>query len=103
MASPPVLYVQRQVLGGVVFRQSPLVRIHKIPHQAGGDGRGAESGAAELAVPVRPDGVVDTRNDLLDVEDMARDLSRHDVAVIALGDGKEHLSALDTAAAENIA
>src|SRR5205823_5676821 len=64
--------------------------------------RGADGVEAELAVDVLANGVVDPGDHPGDLEDLAGDLSRHDVSIVAVGKGGETISALDPGLAEDI-
>ena len=64
--------------------------------------RPADRGDPELGVGGRPDRVVDLGQDPLDAELLGRDLGRHDVAVVALGEGQEDVGALGARPAEDV-
>src|SRR5439155_5790738 len=48
------------------------------------------------------DGIVNTTNDLFDVEDLFGDLACHNVAIIAVGHSGEGISLCDTGSFENL-
>src|SRR5438128_2572874 len=64
--------------------------------------RGTNGVEAELSVDVLANRVVDPGDHPGDFEDLAGDLGRHDVSIVAVGQGGETIRALDPGLAEDI-
>src|SRR2546423_14944426 len=62
----------------------------------------AEHLQAELAIDLGPDRVVDPGDHLVHLEDVLRDLSGHDVAVVALRHGDEAVDVLRAGTSEQV-
>src|SRR5438105_5574281 len=68
----------------------------------GADDRRADDAESERLVDLITDGVVDAADDLRHVEDVLRHLCRHDVAIVAVGQGAEGIGLLDPGALEHV-
>src|SRR5690606_6075923 len=68
-----------------------------------GDGRRrADYCEPEFTEDLRPHGVVDPQHHAGDMVDLLGDLGGHDVGVVVVGDGDEHVRVLDSGRAQNV-
>src|SRR5205807_419895 len=75
---------------------------NSLEYQLCTDDRRADCLKTEFMIRALADRVIDTANNLLDVEELFGNLARHNIAVIAIRDGSECISISNTCAAEHI-
>src|ERR1700687_3056004 len=83
------------------FPDLRIAHEHRLQQRA--DDRGARDRADVMrAVQRRPDRIVDLRDDALHAEDLARDLRRHEVTVVAMRQRKDRIGLIDARGTQNL-
>src|SRR5438552_17045616 len=90
---PYTLYVFREVLLVIVLLDKPLICVDEVAEQSRKDGGPTESDNSEVAIEICANRIVDPGQDLFDLEYLAVDLRRHDIAIGAPGNRDKDVAA----------